>query len=59
MSIYLDTSASAKLLVDEAESEALAAYLDEVVPSKISCRAHYSRPSYDVSRCASGSTSPR
>jgi len=30
VSIYLDTSASAKLLVDEAESEALAAYLDEV-----------------------------
>ena len=29
MSIYLDTSAAAKLLVDEAESEALAAYVDE------------------------------
>ena len=30
MSIYLDTSAAAKLLVDEAESEALAAYVDEI-----------------------------
>jgi len=29
VSIYLDTSAAAKLLVDEAESEALAAYVDE------------------------------
>ena len=30
MSVYLDTSAAAKLLVDEAESAGLAAYLDEV-----------------------------
>ena len=30
MSIYLDSSAAAKLLVDEAESEALAAYVDEI-----------------------------
>ena len=30
MSIYLDTSAAAKLLVDEAESGALAAYIDEI-----------------------------
>ncbi len=30
MSLYLDTSAAAKLLVDEAESEALAAYLDGI-----------------------------
>lgn len=28
MTIYLDTSAAAKLIVDEAESEALAGYLD-------------------------------
>ena len=28
MTIYLDTSAAAKLLVDEAESEALVHYLD-------------------------------
>lgn len=28
MTLYLDASAAAKLLVDEAESEALAAYLD-------------------------------
>ena len=31
MTLYLDTSAAAKLLVDEAESEALAAYLDLTV----------------------------
>lgn len=30
MSVYLDTSAAAKLLVDEAESGALAAYLDGI-----------------------------
>ncbi|WP_169077852.1 type II toxin-antitoxin system VapC family toxin [Microcella alkalica] len=30
MRIYLDTSAAAKVLVDEAESEALTAYLDDV-----------------------------
>ncbi len=30
MSTYLDASAAAKLLVDEAESSALAAYLDEL-----------------------------
>jgi len=30
VSIYLDTSAAAKLLVDEAESGALAAYIDEI-----------------------------
>ncbi len=30
MSVYLDTSAAAKVLVDEAESEALIAYLDEI-----------------------------
>ena len=30
MSVYLDTSAAAKLLVDEVESNALAAFLDEV-----------------------------
>jgi len=30
VSLYLDTSAAAKLLVDEAESEALAAYLDGI-----------------------------
>jgi uncharacterized protein len=30
VSIYLDTSAAAKLLVDEAESAALAVWLDEV-----------------------------
>jgi len=30
VSIYLDSSAAAKLLVDEAESEALAAYVDEI-----------------------------
>jgi len=30
VSIYLDTSAAAKLLVDEAESGALAAYVDEI-----------------------------
>lgn len=30
MTVYLDTSAAAKLLVDEAESEALAAYLDGI-----------------------------
>ena len=29
MRIYLDTSAAAKVLVDEAESEALTAYLDD------------------------------
>lgn len=29
MRVYLDTSAAAKLLVDETESDALAAYLDE------------------------------
>ena len=31
MTLYLDTSAAAKLLVDEDESEALAAYLDRTV----------------------------
>jgi uncharacterized protein len=31
LTVYLDTSAAAKLLVDEAESEALAAYLDRTV----------------------------
>ena len=31
MTLYLDTSAAAKLLVDEDESEALAAYLDGTV----------------------------
>jgi uncharacterized protein len=31
LTLYLDTSAAAKLLVDEAESEALAAYLDRTV----------------------------
>ncbi len=31
MTVYLDTSAAAKLLVDEAESEALAAYLDRTI----------------------------
>lgn len=30
MTSYLDTSAAAKLLVDEADSEAVAAYLDDV-----------------------------
>jgi predicted nucleic acid-binding protein len=30
VTVYLDTSAAAKLLVDEAESEALAAYLDGI-----------------------------
>ena len=30
MTVYLDISAAAKLLVDEAESEALAAYLDGI-----------------------------
>ncbi|MEP6666194.1 MAG: type II toxin-antitoxin system VapC family toxin [Nocardioidaceae bacterium] len=30
MSVYLDTSAAAKLLMDEAESDALAAFLDEI-----------------------------
>lgn len=30
MSVYLDTSAAAKLLVDEVESEALAVYLDNL-----------------------------
>lgn len=30
MSVYLDTSAAAKLVVDEDESEALVAYLDEM-----------------------------
>lgn len=30
MSVYLDTSAAAKLVVDEAESEALGAYLDGI-----------------------------
>ena len=30
MSVYLDTSAAAKLLVEEAESEALAAHLDGI-----------------------------
>ena len=32
MSVYLDTSAAAKLLVDEAESEAIASYLDGIGP---------------------------
>ncbi len=31
MTLYLDTSAAAKLLVDETESEALATYLDATV----------------------------
>jgi uncharacterized protein len=31
LTVYLDTSAAAKLLVDEAESEALAAYLDRTI----------------------------
>jgi uncharacterized protein len=31
LTVYLDTSGAAKLLVDEAESEALAAYLDRTV----------------------------
>jgi len=30
VSVYLDTSAAAKLLVDETESDALAGYLDEI-----------------------------
>ena len=30
MNVYLDTSAAAKLLVDEAESEALASFLDRI-----------------------------
>ncbi len=30
MSVYLDAAAAAKLLVDEAESEALAGYVDEI-----------------------------
>ena len=30
MSVYLDTSAAVKLLVDETESDALAGYLDEI-----------------------------
>lgn len=39
MSVYLDASAAAKLLVDEAESEALAGYLDEIVAEQglVSC----------------------
>jgi len=32
VSVYLDTSAAAKLLVEEAESEALARYLDDLDP---------------------------
>jgi uncharacterized protein len=31
LTVYLDASAAAKLLVDEAESEALAAYLDRTI----------------------------
>lgn len=30
MTVYIDTSAAAKLLVDEAESDALGSYLDEL-----------------------------
>jgi uncharacterized protein len=39
LTLYLDTSAAAKLLVDEDESEALAAYLDGTVDGQelISC----------------------
>lgn len=48
MSVYLDTSAAAKLLVDEAESEALAAFLDhaagvEVIASSILLEAELRR----------------
>lgn len=35
MTVYLDTSAAAKLLVDEAESEALAAYLDGISDEQV------------------------
>ena len=35
MRCYLDTSAAAKLLVDEAESDALAAYLDRAVEGDV------------------------
>ncbi|MGH3342412.1 MAG: type II toxin-antitoxin system VapC family toxin [Carbonactinosporaceae bacterium] len=34
MTVYIDTSAAAKLIVEEAESEALARYLDALEPER-------------------------